>query len=32
MQFNDKENHQKYKRFCDEKKKLLFSVAIPYQG
>ena len=32
MQFNDKENHQKYKRFCYEKKKLLFSVAIPYQG
>ena len=31
MQFNDKENHQKYKRFCYEKKKLLFSVAIPYQ-
>ena len=31
MQFNDKENHQKYKRFC-YKKKMLFSVAILYQG
>ena len=31
MQFNDKENHQKYKRFCYDKKNLLFPVAIPYQ-
>ena len=31
MQFNDKENHQKYKRFCCDKKNLLFPVAIPYQ-
>ena len=31
MQSNEKENYQKYKRFCYEKKKK-FSVAVPYQG